>query len=282
MTQSMTGFGSSEKGSFRVEIRSLNHRFLEIVMKISPHMSQHEIPLRNLVKDRFSRGKFDILVCLRHEENPMIKVHTGLARELYNSLLKLKEDLSLSGTLGIETFAGFRELIMSEEVPRDTELLYSAFAEAMDRVQDMRNREGGAIVQDVRARLERVEHMNAQISLLCPEVVDKFKRKFAEKLAFLFGDVRYDDTRVVQEAAVIAEKMDISEEITRIGSHVKQMRQILSDGDTIGRRIEFLLQELNREVNTVTSKSDDYRISSIAVEMKVELEKMREQSQNIQ
>ena len=282
MVQSMTGFGASEKGPFRVEMRSLNHRFLEIAVKISPHLSQHEIPLRNLMKKRFSRGKFDVLVSLRDEDNPRIKVHMGLAREIHNSLLKLKEELSLSGTIGIETIAGFRELIVSEEVPHDTELLYSAFAEAMDRVSDMRNKEGESIAQDMWSRLERVEHMNAQVSLLCPEVVNRCKERFAERLALLFGDAQYDENRVLQEAAIIAEKTDVSEEITRINSHVGQMRQILSDGDTIGRKAEFLLQELNREVNTVASKADDYRISSITVEIKAELEKMREQAQNIQ
>ena len=278
----MTGFGASEKGSFRVEIRSLNHRFLEISMKISPHLSQYEIPLRNMVKKRFSRGKFDIVVSLKDEENPRIKVHMGLAREIYNSLSSLKEELSLSGTIGIETIAGFRELIVSEEVPHDTELLCPAFTEAMDKVQDMRNEEGESIAQDMWLRLERVEHMNAQVSLLCPEVVDKSKERFMERLALLFGEAQYDENRVLQEAAIIAEKTDISEEITRINSHVKQMRQILSDGDTIGRKVEFLLQELNREVNTIASKANDYRISSSTVEMKAELEKMREQAQNIQ
>jgi len=282
MIQSMTGFGASEKGSFRVEMRSLNHRFLEIAMKISPHLSEHEIPLRNLVKERFARGKFDVLVSLKDEENPKIRVHRGLAREIYTSLLSLKEELSLSGTIGIETIAGFRELIVSEEVPHDTELLYSAFAEAMDRVQDMRNKEGESIAQDMRSRLERVEHMNTQVSLLSPEVVNACKERFMERLRLLFGDAQYDENRVLQEAAIIAEKTDISEEITRIHSHVKQMRQILSAGDTIGRKLEFLLQELNREVNTISSKANNYRVSSSTVEIKAELEKMREQAQNIQ
>ena len=282
MVQSMTGFGASEKGSFRVEMRSLNHRFLEISMKISPHLSQYEIPLRNMVKKRFSRGKFDVLVSFKDEESPRIKVDRGLAREIYNSLRSLKEELSLSGTIGIETIAGFKELIVSEEVPHDTELLYPAFTEAMDRVQDMRNKEGESIAQDMCSRLERVEQMNAQVSLLCPEVVNTCKERFMGRLALLFGDTQYDENRVLQEAAIIAEKTDISEEIMRINSHVKQMRQILSGGDTIGRKVEFLLQELNREVNTVASKADDYRISSITVELKAELEKMREQAQNIQ
>ena len=278
----MTGFGASEKGSFRVEMRSLNHRFLEISMKISPHLSQYEIPLRNMVKKRFNRGKFDVLVSFKDEESPWIKVDRGLARELYNSLRSLKEELSLSGTIGIETIAGFRELIVSEEVPHDTGLLYPAFTEAMDRVQDMRHKEGESIAQDMCSRLERVEQMNAQVSLLCPEVVNTCKERFMGRLALLFGDTQYDENRVLQEAAIIAEKTDISEEIMRINSHVKQMRQILSGGDTIGRKVEFLLQELNREVNTVASKADDYRISSITVELKAELEKMREQAQNIQ
>lgn len=282
MVQSMTGFGSAEKDSFKVEIRSVNHRFLDISMKIPQNLSHYEMPLRNILRERFSRGRFDILVTLLQEGNVRVKINTGLARELYDALRALKEELSLSDSLGIETIAGFRELILTEEIEYHAESLYAAFHEALDRLRAMRDKEGEAIAQDVNSRLEKMEQMTAQISLLCPDVVKECRMRFMERLNLIFGDVKFDENRVLQEAAVMAEKTDVSEEITRLASHIAQMRKILSDGDTIGRKVEFLLQELNREVNTIASKADDYRISTLTVEMKAELEKMREQAQNIQ
>jgi uncharacterized protein (TIGR00255 family) len=278
----MTGFGSAEKDSFKVEIRSVNHRFLDISMKIPQNLSHYEMPLRNILRERFSRGRFDILVTLLQEGNVRVKINTGLARELYDALRALKEELSLSDSLGIETIAGFRELILTEEIEYHAESLYAAFHEALDRLRAMRDKEGEAIAQDVNSRLEKMEQMTAQISLLCPDVVKECRMRFMERLNLIFGDVKFDENRVLQEAAVMAEKTDVSEEITRLASHIAQMRKILSDGDTIGRKVEFLLQELNREVNTIASKADDYRISTLTVEMKAELEKMREQAQNIQ
>ncbi len=282
MPQSMTGFGSAEKETFKVEIRSVNHRFLDVSMKVPQGLGSHEIALRNRVKERFSRGRFDILVSTPAEGAHRIKVNTALAKEIYNALRSLKEELLLSDGIRIETLTGFRELFLTEEAEYDIGPLYDAFDEAMDRLQDMRMREGKAITGDMLSRLERVEHMNGKILDLCPAVVNEHRERFRARLTDLFAEVKFDESRLLQEAALMAEKSDVSEEITRIASHILQMRKILSDGDTIGRKLEFLLQELNREVNTIASKSGDYRISSITVEMKVEIEKMREQSQNIQ
>lgn len=282
MVQSMTGFGSAEKDSFKVEIRSVNHRFLDISMKVPQNLSRHEMPLRNMVRERFSRGRFDILVTLLHEGNLKVKINVGLARELYDALRAIKEELSLSDSIGIETIAGFRELILTEEIEYNTEALYAVFGEALDRLRTMRDREGEAIAKDLSSRLEKMEQMNARIALLCPEVVSECRKRFTERITLLFSDVKFDENRVLQEAAIMAEKTDVSEEITRLASHIVQMKKILSDGDTIGRKAEFLLQELNREVNTIASKADDYRVSTLTVDMKAELEKMREQAQNIQ
>ncbi len=282
MVQSMTGFGSAEKDSFKVEIRSVNHRFLDISMKIPQNLSAHEMPLRNMVRERFSRGRFDILVALLREENVKVKINSALAREIYNALHTLGEDLSLSDSVGIETIAGFRELILTEEIEYHAESLYHAFRDALDSLRSMRNSEGEAIARDVSSRVVKLEQMTAQISRLCPEVVGESGKRFKERLAVLFGDLKFDEGRVLQEAAIMAEKADVSEEIARLVSHTAQLKKILLDGDTIGRKVEFLLQEMNREVNTIASKADDYRISALTVEMKAELEKMREQAQNIQ
>lgn len=287
MIQSMTGFGSAEKGPFKVEIRSLNHRFLDISIKIPQNLGGHEIPLRNMIKERFSRGRFDVLVSMAEGEALGIKINMGLAREIHDALRTLKDELSLSGTLGIETIAGFRELIFTEEVSFDTDSLYAAFDAALEKLLDMRIGEGEATARDFLSRIELLEAMNKEVERLSPEVVKRCMERFTERLNLLISESSTlggaaDENRVLQEAAIMADKTDISEEITRITSHIAQMRKILSEGDTIGRKVEFLLQELNREANTIASKADDYRVSSVAVEMKAEIEKMREQAQNIQ
>lgn len=282
MIQSMTGFGSAQREPFKVEIRSVNHRFLDISMKIPQSLNQHEMPLRGMVRERFSRGRFDILVTVLQEGSAKVKVNAELAGEIYRALTILKEELSLPDTIGIGTMIGFKELIFTEEVEHRGEALYAVFTEALGKLMDMRKREGAAIGNDMRLRVGKMEDMTASISTLCPEIVGEFSKRFKERLALLFSDLTFDENRLLQEVALMAEKADVSEELTRLVSHLAQFRKILSDGDTIGRKAEFLLQELHREVNTIASKADDYRVSSLTLEMKAELEKMREQAQNIQ
>lgn len=282
MIQSMTGFGSAEKDSFKVEIRSLNHRFLDVFIKTPQNLSRHELAMRSMVRERFSRGRFDIFISTTDGKNAQIRVNMDLARGICNALRDLKEELSLSGSINIETVAGFREVIMTEEGAYNEGSLYDAFGEALDKLQEMRKREGDAIARDMLSRMELLEKMKGEIARLRHEAVSSCREKFRERLHSLFGDFEYDENRILQEAALVAERTDISEEITRISSHFEQLQKNLRDGDTIGRKVEFLLQELNREVNTIASKSDDYRIAKISVDMKAEIEKLREQAQNIQ
>jgi len=282
MIQSMTGFGSAEHGTFKIEIRSVNHRFMDISAKLPQGLGEFDIPLRNLMKKHFFRGRFDITVSLTGECDVKVRVNRGLAKELYNALSSLRDELSLSGTLGIDTISGFKELFISGVAAYDTESLFVAFEDALSMLKEMRLREGESIGRDMLARLFAVEAMNDRIVSLCPEALQACRDKYVGRLYELFREVHYDEHRILQEAAIIAEKTDISEEITRIKAHLVQLKDNISSGDVIGRKIEFLLQEVNREVNTIASKSPDYGISAIAVEMKTELEKLREQAQNIQ
>jgi len=282
MIQSMTGYGSAEKGPFKVEVRSVNHRFMDISLKIPQNLGLHEMSLRSLIKEKFSRGRFDVLVSVEGEAGRKVRIDVGIARELHQALLSLKEELSITGDVTVQTIAGFRDLILSEEPEYDAGPLFESFNEALSVLEGMRLSEGSAIARDVFPRLERIEQMNKQIALLCPDAAHACREKLVERLRYLFGEMPYDEGRVLQEAAIMAERTDISEEITRINSHIAQVRNILSDSDSIGRKVEFLLQELNREINTVASKVNDYRIVNLSVEIKAELEKMREQAQNIQ
>lgn len=279
----MTGFGSGERGSFKVEIRSLNHRFMDVSIKLPQGLARHEIELRNMLKEEFSRGRLDVNVYVAEGARQRVRVDTALATDIYNALQTLKDELLLSGNISVDVMAGFRDIIISEEADLNETPLYEAFMDAVAMLSEMREREGGAILQDMLARIGAISLMNSRVASLCPEVVNACRDKFVQRLNELFGEgVVCDGNRIMQEAAIMAERMDISEEITRISSHTEQMKNLLLEGGTIGRKAEFLVQELNREANTISSKSGDYRVSSIAVEMKNELEKMREQVQNIQ
>lgn len=282
MIQSMTGFGAGERGAFKVEIRSVNHRFIDMSFKLPQNLSRHEMPMRNILRERFSRGKLDVMVSITEEERGRIAVNMGIAKELYSALSSVKEALSLPGEIGAGDIVELRELFLSKEVEYKTEEFYDAFNDAVDKLYRMRAEEGDGIAKDMLMRLGHLEQMKDSIALVCSGIAVSCRERLIERLNALFGEAGYDEDRIIQEAAIIAERADVSEEIMRIGLHIGQARKILSDGDAIGRKIEFMLQELNREVNTIASKANDYRVSSTAVEMKSELEKIREQAQNIQ
>ncbi|MEW6416886.1 MAG: YicC/YloC family endoribonuclease [Nitrospirota bacterium] len=281
MVQSMTGFGSAENNGFRVEIRSVNHRFIDTAIKMPPYMSQYEIPLRNILKGRFHRGRFDVSISTNDHKATQLRINKELARNICAALQDLQIELSIPGEINIETLAGYRELLIEEEPKYDIDALYAAFHEAVSNLEEMRIREGKLISEDLHKRIELLNAMNNKIKSLAPHEIIKWREKFTERLRLIL-EADVDSNRITQEAAIIAEKLDISEEISRIESHVKQFLEILSNDNIIGRKLDFILQEISREVNTLAYKSSDYTISNLAVEMKTEIEKMREQVQNIQ
>jgi len=278
----MTGFGSAEKTGFRVEIRSLNHRFIEISIKTPPYLSQHDIPLRNILKERFQRGRFDVTVSTDNHKLIQVTINKEMAGKIYNAFQELQKELSIPGQIGVETLAGYRELLVEEEPQYDIDALYDAFHEAVSTLEAMRIREGKMLSEEQRQRAESLSVINSKIKSLTPHLLEKYKEKFCERLRLILEAKEMDNTRVMQEAAIMAEKLDISEEVSRIENHIKQYIETLDKGNVIGRKLDFLLQEIGREVNTIAAKSSDYTISSLTVDMKIEIEKMREQVQNIQ
>lgn len=278
----MTGYGSAESGEFRVEIRSLNHRFMDINIRMPSDLLKYEIPLRNILKERFSRGKFDVSVSIIQGRHVKIIPDIERARSIYNALKELNRELSLSGDIGIEIMMNFREMILREDFEYNINSLFDAFKEALDNLINMRLEEGKSLMNDLQSRIDSIARMKDSLTSVSSELIISMKERLIERVKSLVGDMNIDEGRILQEVAILTEKADISEEITRIDSHLKQMRKLLSEGDTIGRRLDFILQELFREVNTISSKSSDYRVSSIGIEMRAEIERMREQSQNIQ
>lgn len=278
----MTGYGSAEEGDFAVEIRSLNHRFMEINIKMPQDLLRYDITFRNMIKKRFSRGKFDVFISLLKGRGMRIGIDIDRARALYNALIGLKDELGLSGELKVETMAAFKEMILREDLEYNINSLFDAFNRALDRLSSMREQEGKDLRRDLEERIDSLMRMREYITSISSELSVDIKERLTERIKSLLGDIKLDEGRILQEVALLIEKTDISEEITRIDSHLLAMKRLLTEGDTVGRKIEFILQELFREVNTISSKTSDYRISSVLVEMKAEIERMREQSQNIQ
>ena len=282
MAQSMTGFGSAEKNGFRVEIRSLNHRFMDITIKAPPYLSQCDVALRNMLKEKFQRGKFDVTVSTDNHRMAQVTINKDMAGKIYTAFKEIQKELSIPGKLDINTLAGYRELLVEENAKYDIDALYTAFREAVSCLEAMRTKEGGMLVEEQRQRAASLKATNDKIKSLMPSLIEQYKAKFSERLRLLLEPREIDNAKVIQEASVVLEKLDISEEVHRIENHVQQLTETLKEGNVMGRKLDFLLQEIGREVNTIAAKSGDYTISSLTVDMKLEIEKMREQVQNLQ
>ncbi len=282
MVQSMTGFGSAEKNGCRVEIKSVNHRFLDMYMRAPSSLNQLEIPLRNMVKERFARGKFDITITLSELASEAAVINSEAVRKLYTAFKGLQGELSIKGEIDINTFINLHEMFIETRPKYNPEEIAAVFAEALDDLGGMRTREGETLAAELSRLALTVGASNEKIMASCDRVVTEIKNKFNERLRTLLEGQDVEEGRMLQEAAIFAAKLDIAEETARINSHLAQFGEVLAGGGIIGRKLDFILQELNREVNTIASKSADYGISGVTVELKTAIEKMREQVQNIQ
>ena len=281
MAQSMTGFGSAEKAGCRVEIRSLNQRFLDITIKAPSFLSQHEMAFRNVLRGRFNRGKFDVTISITGEAAAGLKVNKAVAGRIFNALRVLQEEFHMPGTLEINSMAYFHDKFMETDVSFDIEEVQRVFDEAVDSLQGMRSREGQMLAEELLRLMESLEAMNRQMQDLIMKAMPETAVKLQEKLRVLLGNTEIDPARMQQKIAILASKSDIAEETARLDCHIQQFRELLGS-DIAGRKLDFLVQELNREVNTMSSKSADYGISRLAVDMKTEIERIREQVQNLQ
>jgi uncharacterized protein (TIGR00255 family) len=282
MVQSMTGFGSAEREGCRIEIRSINHRFLDIYWRAPSFLNHLEIPFRTIIKEQFSRGKIDIAITISERIASEPDINTDFVKKIYGALRKLQEELAIKGDIDINTVAGLHDMFIGTAQKYDSSAVTDVFKEALADLRTMRLREGESLAAEIERMAGALRGMNEKIKSMSDKVVADITEKFRERLKLLLEGREIDVSRILQEAAIIAAKLDISEEVARIESHIGQFREILSAGGIIGRKLDFILQELNREVNTTASKSADYGLSSLTVEMKTEIEKIREQVQNIQ
>lgn len=280
--QSMTGFGSAENDMFSVEVRSVNHRYMETYFRMSYVLNRYEVDLKKKLKDLFSRGRFDIAIQINPESGSMVRVNPGLVEGIVNALNKVKLKHSLAGEVTLDTIAGFRDVFVNETAEIEEQYLIDVFRTALLRLKDMRLAEGDTIGADLLLLLGRVETSLEKIERESDGIHEKIRQRVIERFHSLFSDQSVDESRLIQEASLLADKADITEELMRLRSHVQQFRSILDTGGTIGRKLDFLLQEFSREANTIASKTSECGIIADVVEMKNEIEKLREQVQNLQ
>ncbi len=289
----MTGYGrkeaSGEAGHFSVEIRSVNNRYIDVQVKMPRGLSLLELRVKKTVQERCSRGRFDVLITRNgdREKATRLIVDDVLADQYVGLLRDLKMRYGLAGEVDLSLVAGMQNIITMTEVSEDMEaiwvLLATGLDAALDELDRMRLDEGAALVRDISGRIDAIEGMVRSIGAQSPLTVEKARKRMADTLAKLLQE-QPDPGRLAQEIAILAERTDVTEELTRLDSHLAQFRAMLTETpeEAVGRKLDFLLQEMGREVNTIASKCQDAAISLDVVQSKAELEKIREQVQNIE
>jgi uncharacterized protein (TIGR00255 family) len=291
MTKSMTGYGRGEAllqgKKIITEIKSFNHRYCDISLKLPKRFSALEAEVKKLVNSRASRGKIDVTVQFENsvEDTCNLTVNLPLAKTLYELLDNLKKELNLSGEIDLATLLAFKDIISPEmetgEMLNDVAAIKRSCEEALNALQFMQEMEGSEIARDICLRLNTVSRLIDEIEAMFPQSLADRQQAVRDRIKKLSEGIDLDESRIMQEIAFIADRTDITEELTRASSHLKQFSHWLESSEPVGRKLDFLLQEINREVNTIGSKASDAQISLNVVSIKNELEKIREQVQNI-
>jgi uncharacterized protein (TIGR00255 family) len=292
MLKSMTGYGrgesTSESKSFIVEIKSVNHRYCEVVIRLPRFYAAVEDRIRKSIQENVSRGRLDVFVTVENHGmgNKSIQVDKELAMAYYKSLKELGETLGIDGIPRVIEIARLPEVIILEEVKDILEelwpMLHNAVKDAADQLVVMRTAEGQRLKEDFIRRLERLAGFTEEISRHAPTVVQEYREKLYVRIKDICSDIPVDENRLAAEVAIFADRSSISEELVRLRSHFQEMKSTLDLDEAVGRKLDFLVQELNREFNTIGSKSNDLNISSAVINAKSEVEKIREQVQNIE
>jgi uncharacterized protein (TIGR00255 family) len=288
----MTGFGAGQATvdaeELSVEVRSWNHKFCEVKVRLPRELASLEQGIVKTVKDRLARGSVEVFI-KRHrmgESGGVPAVDIALAREYFAALSTLAAELRLAGEVRMQDIAAQPGVISVKEREIDlaqaSKALETSLVQALDRLTEMRALEGQAIEADIGGRLNLIQELAGQVQALGPKVLAEYQQRLSERVAELARGVAIDSQRLAQEIAFFAERSDIAEEITRLFSHLDQFRRLSQTPEPSGRKMEFLVQEMNREVNTAGSKSQHPEISSRVVAMKAELERVREQVQNVE
>ncbi|MDA8124074.1 MAG: YicC family protein [Deltaproteobacteria bacterium] len=294
MIRSMTGYGRSEavlRGrKMTVEMKSVNHRYLEVSLRLPGMLAPFEAEIKKRIGEQCSRGRIEATLRIDNdggtESNGRFALNLPLLQNYHALLNQMKEELHLEEDISLSVMAGFRDLFVPTEAVQDPAVLWEGMAtlldEALRMLTEMRDREGKVLQEDLSARLSLIGGTLEGIAARSPQVVLDYQRRLGDRIRDLTGGMAIDESRLLQEVAIMAEKSDITEEVVRFRCHIGQFVDLLTTGEAAGRKIDFLIQEMGREVNTIGSKSGDAEISRSVIEIKSELAKLREQVQNIE
>jgi len=292
MIKSMTGFGRAEyadsKRKFTVEIKSVNHRYLDMAIKMPKKLNFFEAAIRNELKTYIQRGKVDVYITMEDftENNVGIKYNEDVAAEYLKYLKQMSDSFGLECDVRVSTLSRFPEVFSMDEIEVDEDEIWAglkqALCEAAEKFVEARIKEGENLKNDL---IEKLDDMLVHVQYVkdrAPGVIEEYKQGLIAKIHDLLEDTKVDETRLLMEVTIFADKVCIDEEIVRLTSHIETTRKTLLDGGSVGRKLDFIAQEMNREANTMLSKSNDLSTSDHAIELKTEIEKVREQIQNIE
>ena len=292
MIKSMTGFGRCEveEGNRKVtvEMKSVNHRYLDVNIKMPKKLSFFESSIRNELKNYVQRGKIDIFISYEDfsENNVCIKYNKELAAEYLKYLREMSTEFGLDDDIRVSTLSRYPEVFSMEEQMVDEEEIWKVLSKAIDGAAESfvetRIKEGQNLADDLVAKLDGMLEHVAFIEERSPQLMDEYRKKLEDKVKELLGDAAVDENRLLTEVTIFADKVCVDEEIVRLKSHIETTKQTLIDGGSIGCKLDFIAQEMNREANTILSKANDLDISNRGIELKTEIEKVREQIQNIE
>lgn len=292
MLNSMTGYGRcehiDESKKIVIDIRSVNHRYSDVTVKMPRMYGYLEDKVREYVLAGISRGKVDVFVYIENYTNDDKAVVLDEALLMnYHSLLKeIKEKCDIKEEIKVSDMTRFSDIFITKQQEEDKEkawqMILSCLEPAMNDFLAMRSREGERLYHDLKEKEARIQEITAEIEALSPAVVEEYAKKLSERMTELLGEFKVDEGRLLTEVGIMADRVCINEELVRLKSHFVELDDILSEEEPVGRKLDFLVQELNRETNTIGSKANHSGITKLVVEMKSEIEKLREQIQNVE
>ena len=292
MIKSMTGFGRCEiqNGSrkFTVELKSVNHRYLDVNIRMPKKLNFFETAIRTLLKSYANRGKVDIFITYEDlsQSQVSVKYNAVLAAEYLKYLRQMEEEFGLENDIRVSTLSRYPEVFTMEEQSEDEEELWNGLKEALEgafgQFVETRKAEGENLKKDILSKLDSLETEIVFVEERSPQIVAEYRAKLEEKMKELLADTQIEDSRIAAEVILFAEKICTDEEVVRLKSHIRHMRATLEEKEGIGRKLDFIAQEMNREANTILSKANDLEVSDHAITLKTEIEKIREQIQNIE
>lgn len=292
MLNSMTGYGRyeqiDEKRKIVIDIRSVNHRYSDVSVKLPRAYAYLEDKIREYVLSRISRGKVDVFLYIENycSDDKAIVLDEALCENYYSLLLQMKEKCGIASEITISDMTQFSDIFVTKHMDEDKEeawnMVLSCLAPAMEDFLTMRRSEGERMRLDLKEKASNISALTEQVEALSARVTEEYAKKLKERMTELLDEFQADEGRILTEVGILADRVCINEELVRLKSHFVELDNILEQQEPVGRKLDFLVQELNRETNTIGSKANDKDITKLVVEMKSEIEKLREQIQNVE